>query len=505
MKLDALAELRRIDARARRMSRVSAVLQWDQETYLPAGAVEERAEQISDIEGLAHERFTDPRVGELLESLGSSAGNPSGAESLPFADRAFLRALRRDYDRRTKLPRDFVEAVARDQGLSQAAWVAARKANDFSAFAPHLHRMVEHAKTRAAFYGFSSNAYDGLIDEYEPGMTEARLSALFTPLAAGLSSLLSRIASRPQPRLDFLHRNYPISVQEVFCERMMDDLRYDRSRGRLDRSAHPFTTTLGADDVRITTRYFADNPLSGLYSVIHETGHALYEQGYGPDIRGSCLADGASMGIHESQSRFWENIVGRSRSFWERYFEPFKLMFPACLDGVDIDSFYRAVNAVRPSLIRVDADEVSYSLHIILRFDLERRIFSGELSVPDLPEAWRDGMRSLLGVVPDTDADGVMQDVHWSMGAFGYFPSYALGNIYGAMFVQAMTADFGDIGSHIAKGDFETLLEWLRGRIHRIGRSLFPDEILFEICGTPADAMPFLRYLETKYSAIYAF
>ncbi|MFA6505580.1 MAG: carboxypeptidase M32 [Treponemataceae bacterium] len=505
METDALKELHGLDLVARRMSRVSAILQWDQETYLPPAAVEERADQLADIEGIAHERATDPRIGHLLEKLGSTTSFPFGDESLPRLERDFLRAMRRDYDRRTKLPHDFVVSKARAEGLSQAVWVTARKSNDFALFAPHLRAMVGYAKKRAEYWGFAERQYDGLIDEYEPGMNENRLAALFGPLSFGLTSLLGKITLRPQPDSAFLLRTYPIVAQESFCDSVMNALGYDRRRGRLDRSAHPFTTSLGSDDVRITTRYDSTNMFSGLFSVIHETGHALYELGFDSSIRGTHLADGASMGIHESQSRLWENVIGRSRAFWNGMFPSLKIAFPDSLRDVDTELFYRAVNVVKPSLIRVEADEVTYSLHVILRFNLERKLFSGELDVDDLPSAWRSGMRSLLGVENETDADGVLQDVHWSMGAFGYFPSYALGNLYGAQFWNALRLDVPDAAEHVEAGDFSVLSSWLHEKIHCLGRSVQPEDLVRSVCGESLSISPFLDYLEAKYSELYDF
>lgn len=503
MNLDALAELHRLDRARLRMSRVSNILQWDQETYLPPEAVEGRADQLADIEGVAHQRAVDPRIGTLLESLGSTSSAPAGDGSLPALERDFLRVLRHDYDRATKLPQDLVEEMARDAGLSQAAWVAARKADDFASFSPHLRKMVSHARRKAQCWGFVQNPYDGLLDQHEPGMTEGRIASLFDPLAERLRSLLKRISAAPAPEASVLGREFPVSDQADEGRAIMEDLRFDLGRGRLDLSAHPFTTTLGDQDVRITTRYFPRNMASGFFSVVHETGHALYELGFPQELRGSCLADGASMGIHESQSRLWENVIGRSRAFWLGRFPRLAQRYRGILDDVDAESFYRAINAVKPSLIRVDADEVTYSLHVILRFNLERRLFSGDLEVDDLPAAWRAGMRELLGVEPDTDADGVLQDVHWSMGAFGYFPSYALGNLYGLQFWSTLVQDLPDIEELLRRGDFSRPLDWLRDRVHRLGRRRTPEELIQEVSGRPLSADFFVDYLERKYADLY--
>lgn len=501
---EALERLRALDRNVRHLGHAVAVLSWDQETGMPPAAVEERAEQLAVLGGIAHEKAVDPEIGRLLERLGSDQATPAGDPALSDLDRDFVRVVRREYDRAVKLPRDLVEDSARAEGLSQAAWAKAREADDFAAFAPHLRAMLGFAKKKAACWGFADRPYDGMIDLYEPGMSEASIAAAFGPLSRRLSGLVGRIASKGEPDVSFLEKDYPVEGQDAFARKLMVKLGYPTDRGRLDLSAHPFSTTLGADDSRITTRYFTRNVLSGLFSVIHETGHALYELGFGADIRGSALAEGASMGIHESQSRLWENVVGRSAAFWRGRFDDFKAAFPAQLAGVGVDDFYRAVNAVKPSLIRTDADEVTYSLHVALRFDLERRLFSGELDVDQLPAAWRRAMKDLLGVEPETDADGVLQDIHWSMGSFGYFPSYALGNLYGLQFWKALRKDLPDVDLSIERGEYAVVLGWLRERVHARGRRLDPAGLLAAVAGEALSPEPFLDYLETKYAALYS-
>jgi carboxypeptidase Taq len=498
-----LAELRRRDAEIRTLTNAAAVLGWDQETYLPEGAIAGRSDQAAALEGIVHDKATDPAIGRLLEAVGSTSADPAGDAGLLALDRDFLKALRRDYDRATRLPTEFVQEEAKAVSLSQEAWAKARAADDFPAFAPHLETVLALAKRKAGLLGFADRPYDCLIDLHEPGMDEAAVAAAFGPLGVRLRSLVDRIGRAEPADASFLAKDYPIDRQYTFGRMLMVDLGYDLRRGRLDRTAHPFTTTLGADDVRITTRYFADNPLSSVFSTVHETGHALYEQGFPVELRGSVLADGASMGIHESQSRLWENVVGRSEAFWAGRYPAFCALFPDQLAGVDLGRFYRAVNAVRPSLIRVDADEVTYSLHVILRFELERRLFAGELAVADLPAAWRDGMRRWLGVAPTNDADGVLQDIHWSMGAFGYFPSYALGNLYGLQFWRALKHDLGDVDALLAAGRFAPILDWLRSKIHVLGRRLDPPDLLRRVTGEALSADAFMEYLETKYAAVY--
>ncbi|GHV96619.1 carboxypeptidase M32 [Spirochaetia bacterium] len=513
----ALEKLHAIDREYRYLERASAALQWDQETYLPPKGVEERAEQLALLEGIAHERLITPETGRLLGELGSVSANPRGDESLPAIERDFLRVMRRRYDRAVKLPADFVSAAARAEGLSQAAWAQARRNNDFAAFLPHLTTMIDFARKKAEYWGFGDRAaqrnsaqslYDGLLDIYEPGMPASEIGVLFTVLRDRLAALLKKIKLCPQPDTGFLKQTFPIEAQAAFNQKLMAYLGFDQERGRLDASAHPFTTTLGADDIRITTRYFPGNLLSGLFSVIHESGHALYEMGFPAELRRTCLADGASMAIHESQSRFWENVIGRSRPFWQGLFPTLRDCFPEQLGRSSAEALYRAVNEVKPSLIRVDADEVSYSLHIILRFELEKRLISGELAPEKLPAVWREYTREYLGLESDTnqrfnDADGVLQDIHWSMGSFGYFPSYALGNLYGLQFTQKLKSDIPELESLIAAGKFERLYTWLKDTIYCWGCRLEPAELLFKVTGAQLQVNPFLEYIEGKYTELY--
>ena len=500
-----LEKLHLFDRENRHLEWAVAVLRWDQETYLPEGGVEERSEQLALLEGIAHGRLTSSETGRLLSELGSTTENPQGDEALPPLERDFLKVLRRIYDRAVKLPGDFVSAAARAEGLSQAAWINARRDNDFSAFLPHLVKMIDFSRQRSQYWGYADNPYDGLLDIYEPGMDADTINAVFTPLRERLSALLKKIASCPRPDTSFLQYDFDIERQASFSQALMQWLGFDSRRGRLDVSAHPFTTTLGPDDVRITTRYLPRQIQSGIFSTIHESGHAFYEMDFPGEIRDSCLADGASMGIHESQSRYWENVIGRSLSFWEPMFRVLRSYFPGALSLVTAEDFYRAINLVEPSLIRVEADEVSYSLHIILRFELERDLFSGTLAPEDLPAAWRRKMKELLGIEPETDAQGVLQDVHWSMGSFGYFPSYALGNLYGLQFQDKLLSDLPQTGELIAAGNFVPIRGWLRDNIYVWGRRLQPRELLQTVTGKGLSAEYFLNYIESKYSGVYGF
>jgi carboxypeptidase Taq len=369
--------------------------------------------------------------------------------------------------------------------------------------------MIDFARQKAEYWGYGKGGdspggvYDGLLDIYEPGMGAAQVKAVFGPLGERLQALLKAIAQKPLPDVSFLDQNYDTGVQARFNLRLMDILGFDKSRGRLDVSAHPFTTTLGSNDVRITTRYFPRNLLSSIFSTIHESGHAFYEMAFPEALRGSCLADGASMAVHESQSRFWENVIGRSRPFWEALFPVLKEYFPTQLRDSRSEALYRGANMVRPSLIRVDADEVSYSLHIILRFELEEALFSGELEPQNLPSEWRRRMKEIIGVENDTDANGVLQDVHWSMGSFGYFPSYALGNLYSLQFLKKLRSDLPGFEDHIGRLRFDEVRRWLGENIHAWGCRLEPGELLKKVTGENLSASAFLEYIEGKSRGIY--
>ncbi|MDR2094226.1 MAG: carboxypeptidase M32 [Treponema sp.] len=502
-----LEKLHGIDRECHHLEKVSALLQWDQETYLPPGGEGERSGQLALIQSLAHERFTAPETGRLLEELGSVSDNPRGDESLPSLERDFLRVMRRNYDKAVKLPVEFVASCVRSEALSQAAWVQARRNNDFAAFLPHLNTVLEAARKKAGYWGYpngeGATLYDGLLDIYEPDMKASDITRVFTPLRERLSALLGRIAAKGQRQVPFLKADFAPEVQARYNQALIERLGFDTSRGRLDVSAHPFTTSLGANDIRITTRYGRNNLLSSIFSTIHESGHAFYEMGFPSEMGESCLADGASMAVHESQSRFWENVIGRSRPFWKAQLPALKAFFPEQLAMTGLDDFYRAVNQVSPSLIRVEADEVSYSLHIILRFELEKELFSGELAAEDLPAAWRRRMKEFIGIENETDADGVLQDVHWSMGAFGYFPSYALGNLYGLQIRQKLIEDIPDYETKLAEGSYKEIHAWLKERIYVWGKRLSPQELLFKITGERLSVEPFLNYIENKYTELY--
>lgn len=508
-----LTRLIEIDREIGLLGHIDALLGWDQETYMPARAIDERSEQIALVETITHEKAVSPEIGELLAALGSTTESPMGDSALDEKERAYLRVLRREYDKNAKLPAKLVAELAREASLSQAAWIEARAADDFLAFAPHLERMVELKREQASCLSKDASAaylYDALLNLFEPGATQASLAEVFALLRKELVALLAKIASRPQVDDSFLHRRCPIDRQQAISEWMMALMGYDRQRGRLDTVAHPFTTTLGRDDVRITTRFIDDFFASSLFSTVHEAGHALYELGIDPGASfvGTKLHDAASMGVHESQSRMWENMVGRSERFWKGHYARLAELAGGSsgpLGGIGLEAFTRAINKVQRSLIRTEADEVSYGLHVILRFELESELMAGRLAVRDVPEAWNAKMKELLGVVPSDDTHGCLQDVHWSAGLFGYFPSYALGNLYAAQFWASMKKDLPDLDARLETGDLASILGWLRAKIHMSGASYLPGELVRRATGSSLDPAHFVAYLNEKYARIYGF
>lgn len=498
-----IARLRELDREIVLLTHTSSLLGWDQETYMPEKGIDERAEQLAVLGGLIHEKTVSPESGRLLDLLGVSDSEPRGKPELPELDRDFLRAMYRRYRREVRLPTRLVTELSRETSLAQAVWAKARKENDFAAFAPRLERVVALTREKAELLGFEDEPYDALLDEFEPWMKTSSVRAIFDRLQPALTSLAGRIRHAVQIDDRFLHTSYPVELQEAFGKIVLSDMGYGSDRGRLDLSAHPFTTTLGGDDVRLTTNYSETLFTKGLFGIIHECGHGLYELGFADELKQSILADGTSCAIHESQSRFWENIIGRSLPFWRHYYPRLVSRFPDNLSDVPLERFYRAVNKVEPSFIRIEADEVTYGLHIILRFRLELELFSGSLSVYDLPERWRSESQALFGISPAADSEGVLQDIHWSLGAFGYFPTYALGNLYAAQFYAAMRKDLPDLDSSLEAGELHVPLAWLRKRIHAWGMRRTADELVREVTGEPLNPSYFITYLEDKYRAIY--
>jgi carboxypeptidase Taq len=475
------------------------LLEWDQETFMPSGAVQARARQIGTLAALLHERQTEPRFLQLVDELAD------GLSELDPQQVVDVHETKWRLDRKRRLDATLVRERSTVHAQGRAVWIAARRDDDFAVLAPWLARIIEIERRVAAAIDANRNAYDVLLEGYEPGASTAMIESLFRELREGLLPLVNRLrarlAARPLPA-GALCGDFPVAAQRRFNRLVAACLGFDFNRGRLDETAHPFTTTIG-DEVRITTRYDARDLRYSLYSTVHETGHALYEQGLDSGAWGTPRGASCWFGIHESQSRLWENQIGRSQAFWKRFLPQARELFPA-FAAVSADAAALAANEARPSLIRTEADEITYNLHIILRFELERALLAGSIEVRALPQVWREKMREYLGVTPDTDREGVLQDVHWAGGAIGYFPSYALGNIYAAQLLRAAEADIGSVDALVSAGEFRVLLQWLRQHVHRLGQSYRPAELLRVVTGQPPTLHPLFEHLERKVAFLEA-
>jgi carboxypeptidase Taq len=482
------------------LSSCETLLGWDELTYLPRGGAEYRSQQMAYLAGLQHERSTDPRLGELLGIL---EGSPLVTD--PLAPAAVnIREIRRSFDRLSRLPRALVEELARTATLSDQAWALAREAADFVPFLPWLERILDLKRQEAECLGYQSEAYDALLQEYEPEATGRALAHLFAMLQQELTPLVDALTAVPrQPNVTILKRAYGLARQRAFCERVARRVGFDFQRGRLDTAVHPFCSTIGPGDCRITTRYRRDDFGEAFFGTLHEVGHALYEQGFGPEHAGTPMGEANSVGVHESQSRLWENLVGRSRAFWIYFFPLAQRAFRGVLDDVNVDDFHFAVNHVAPSLNRIRADEVTYNLHILARFELERALVSGNLAPADLAAAWTETYRRYLGVVPANDAEGCLQDGHWASGMFGYFPTYTLGNLFAAQIYAAAMRDLGEPESAFALGEFGDLLGWLRSRVHQHGSRYSAASLIAQATGSAPDVRPLVQGLRRKYSELY--
>ncbi len=480
----------------------AAVLGWDEQTYMPPNGGAFRGEQMGLLAKLCHEQFTAPEIGDSLSTLEGSdlVSDPDSVIS------ANVRELRRSYSRATKIPSRLVSEMARVTTLAQGEWRNARQKNDFSLFQPWLEQVLNLKREEADIVGYTEHRYDALLDEYEPGMTAARLKVMFADLAKNLVPIIQAIQnSKQKPNSEILHRNYPIELQKAFAESAAKQIGYDFESGRLDVTAHPFCTGIGPGDCRITTRYNANFFNESFFGVLHEAGHGLYEQGLPADSFGLPTGSACSLGVHESQSRFWENQVGRSRIYWEMLFPKAQLHFSNSLGETNRDDFYFAINEVKPSFIRVEADEATYNLHIILRFELELALLAGELEVKDLPQVWKDRFTQLFGITPPDDKLGCLQDVHWSMGGLGYFPTYTLGNLYSAQLMNAAQTQLGNLNELILKGDFVPLREWLREKIHIHGKRYTAERLIQNAVGEAPNSTAFVEYLKGKYQPLYQF
>ena len=481
------------------LERAAAVLRWDQETFMPAGGVEDRAAQLATLSRLSHERFTSAEVSRLLEAAEASASglDPDGD------DASLVRVTRRDLERMLRVPGELVAEIARAVTLAQPVWHEALARSDWTLFAPAMERTVELSRRLVEALGYPDRPYDALIDLGEPGLTTDRLESLFGELRAAIVPLLAELSAHAD-RVDGSALDRPCAEerQPAFALGVVAELGYDLERGRQDLSTHPFCTSFGPGDVRLTTRTGPTLGDSCLFSSIHEAGHGMYNQGIPRSLDRTPLWSGASSGIHESQSRLWENLVGRSRPFADWLAPRLRAAFPESLGDLDAETFWRAANRVQPSYVRVDADEVTYNLHIVLRFEVERDLLEGRLAVADVPEAWSARLCDLLGLDRPSDALGPLQDIHWT-GGLGEFVGYTLGNLVSAQLMAAARRELPDLEAGFAAGEFAPLLGWLRDRVHRHGRKFTPDELVERATGSPISAGPWIAYVREKFRALY--
>jgi carboxypeptidase Taq len=478
----------------------AALLNWDHQVYMPPGGAQPRAMQLATISRLAHEKFVSDEMGKAIQAAKRYVGDLNADSD----DARLVQKTEHDYLKQVKVPSEWVADFSRITALAHGEWEKARQESDFSIFEPHANEIISFRRQYADFFKPYDHPYDPLLDDYEPGMKAAQVRSVFDALKPVQIELVRTIVEDGEPVDDaILHLHYDVDRQWDFGVLVIKDIGYDLDNGRQDKSTHPFTTSFGITDVRITTRFDPKFLNTAIFGSLHEAGHAMYEQGVRTELERTPLAGGTSLGMHESQSRMWENLVGRSKSFWKAYLPELKEFFPEQVGDIDLNDFYRAINKVERSFIRVEADEATYNLHIMLRFDLEMAMMEGELAVEDLPDAWNENFEHLFGIRPPDDAYGVLQDVHWSSGLVGYFPTYALGNLIASQLWEKIQADIPDLESQIERSSFDDLLGWLRVHIHQHGSKYEPMELLKRVTGSGLEAGPYMRYLESKFKEIY--
>jgi len=495
-----LEELRRQFGLVADLEAAGGVLGWDQQTYMPPGGAQGRAMQLATLGRLAHQQLVSDEMGAALVAAESEVEglDPDSNEV------RMVRKARRDFDKARKVPSEWVAEFRRVTALAHQVWERARAESDFSQFQTPLEEIVQLRRDYADFFAPFDHVYDPLLDDFEPGMKTTEVKAVFGELRPEQILLVQEIVDRGTPVDDsVVHQRFDEQKQRDFGMEVARALGYDFDRGRQDKSVHPFTSGFGTGDVRITTRFDQGFLNTALFGTMHEAGHAMYEQGVNPEFDRTPLGITASLAVHESQSRMWENLVGRNRAFWVGFYRRLQEVFPDQLGSVDLETFYRAINKVEPSLIRVEADEATYNLHIMLRFELEIELMEGALEVADLPEAWNSRFQEFLGMVPPDDAKGVLQDIHWSAGMFGYFPTYALGNLVAAQLWDKIVEDVPGLETKIGQMEFGDLLGWLRENVHRHGSKFEPVELLTTVTGSGLTAEPYLRYLREKFGDIY--
>lgn len=497
-----IQELLEISRHVQLLRGVCNLLEWDQETMMPSKAAAARAEQVAAVDSLAHSVLISAQVAKVLYNCKVEVSKKP--DEFADCDKALVRQFKRYHTKASKLPAEFERDLSLHSSRSVESWREARNKSDFSIFEKDLAKMVELKKKEAELLGYEGSPYNALLDQFEEGLTVEFLDSVFGPLKEFSSKLLAEImATKKVIDTSIFARNYNVDTQYAFSHDLAMGLGFDFKAGRLDRSTHPFTSEFGTStDVRITTRFFENQLSASIMATVHETGHALYEQGVDAALDSTCLGSGVSLGIHESQSRLWENMVGRSPEFWQHWYPRLVQLFPQ-LAQEEQTVFVAALNKVHPGFIRVDADEVTYNLHILLRYDIERDLIEGKIQVKDLPDIWNTKMNEYLGITPDTIANGVLQDIHWSGGAFGYFPTYSLGNLYAAQFWNALKKDIPNIADYIAKGESLVILNWLRDKIHKFGAVYPARELCTKVTGEELNSWYLMDYLNQKYRTIY--
>ncbi len=480
---------------------VLSLLEWDQQTYMPPQGFKDRSLQLAALSFVEHEKITSKGLGALLEEL----QKPAIFDSMSPEQQTNVREVAWEHHRASAVPGELVREIAKTSSEGFRYWTIAKKKSDFNTFLPYLEKLLDLRKQEAEHIGYDDQPYDALIETFEPGMTTKRIDTLFTGLKGKLIPIVNKIiASGIEPDIGIVEQGYSIEIQRGFNRELAGNIGYDFERGRIDEAIHPFTAGSN-NDTRITTRYMDHDIRPALFATIHECGHAIYEQGYLDRHLGTPMAEYVSFGIHESQSRMWENYVGRSLPFWKHFYPRLQQTFPKQLDGSKVEDYYAAINDVRPSLIRVEADEVTYNLHIILRFEMEQLLSSGKLEARDAPQAWNERIDKFFGLEVPDDAHGVLQDVHWSSGGFGYFPSYALGNLYAAQFFKKAREDMPDLYSDFETGQFDAFLKWLRENIHNKGKLHKAGELVKVVTGKNLDPDIFIEYLNEKFGKLYGF
>ncbi len=498
-------DLQELSTEIHHFNSILGLLHWDQETYMPPGGITPRSHQISQLSALIHEKKTGRKFKESLEKLVSLSTGKIKAKGLSKAQHAAVREWRKDFLRATKLPASFVKTFSQVTSEASQIWSAAKKENNFKIFAPSLEKILDLCRQKAQIFGFEDHPYDALLETYEPCMTTRKVDLIFTGLQKELTSLLKKITSSRQIDNRFLHKTVDAEKQQELGKLILSRLPMDLAYTRLDLSAHPFSLALHPHDSRITTRVLPNAFMSNVFSVLHEAGHSFYEMGLPLDTWGTPLSEATSLSVHESQSRWWETLIGRSLPYWEHMYPILHKALPTLLKGISLEKFYRAINKATPTLIRVEADEVTYCLHVIVRFEIEKALISGKLQVSDLPEAWNAKMEEYLGLVPPNNTQGCLQDIHWSLGDFGYFPTYALGNLLSAHFFTAFAKQHPDWEKRLSKGDLCFIKDWLKKNIHSHGRMYNSEELAKKVTGKPFSEAAYCAYLKKKYAAIYNF